>query len=58
MIKFILIVATLLLAEVANSAEHKSGGNCGLLAGNFRGTYMEQAPTGIQLAVFLSTWIC
>lgn len=44
--KLFLILAVVLLGEVAFSAKLKSGGNCGLLAGNFEGTYIEGGPTG------------
>ena len=42
--KFILILGLVLLGEVAFSAKHKSGGNCGFLAGSYDGFFSEQGP--------------
>jgi len=42
--KLVLIVAVVLLGEVANSAEPKEGGNCGILAGTFKGFYAYKDP--------------
>ena len=39
--KLTLILAILLFGEAFCLAKHKSGGNCGILAGNFEGRYKE-----------------
>ena len=39
--KVVLILAVLLFGEAFCLAKHKSGGNCGILAGNYEGSYKE-----------------
>ena len=41
--KLILIVAVVLMGEVAHSAEHRGGGSCNILAGTFKGYYFFQS---------------
>jgi hypothetical protein len=50
--KSFLIVAVLFLGNGVFSEDLKKGGNCKLLAGSYKGTYMDEPPTGKKLERF------
>jgi hypothetical protein len=45
--KLFLILVVAILGNGASSAKVERSGNCGLLAGNFEGYYVEDAGSGI-----------